>query len=107
MKLKGKVVLCGLFIFCSCNQQTKQKGNGHYQIRIYQTGIDQYGYDVNKDSAAFIHQPIIPTIQRNRGFATEQDARKVAELMIYKIENGITPPSVTTQELDSLKIKTD
>ncbi len=37
-------------------------------------------------------------------FATEKDAEKIGRLVIWKIEKGERPPSVTEKELDSLKI---
>jgi hypothetical protein len=39
-----------------------------------------------------------------KGFATREDAEKVANLMLYKVKNGIMPPTVSIEEMDSLKI---
>ena len=48
---------------------------------------------------------MIPAVPGNQGFATESDAKKVGELMLYKIKNKIMPPSIDVRELDSLGIK--
>lgn len=63
-----------------------------------------FGYNIILDDHVFIHQPSIPSIQGNKGFATKVQAEKVAQLVIYKLTHNIMPPSVTTKELDSLGI---
>jgi hypothetical protein len=58
-----------------------------------------WGYDIYEGNAVRIHQPHIPAIEGNRGFDSEADALKIAQLVIYKMENGIVPPAVTKQEM--------
>lgn len=69
--------------------------------------LSGFGYDIYMDSATkpTVHQPNIPAVAGNRGFATEKEARKIGEYVGNKIKNNIMPPSVTTQELDSLGVK--
>lgn len=69
--------------------------------------LSGFGYDIYMDSATkpTVHQPNIPAVAGNRGFATEEEARKIGEYVGNKIKNNIMPPSVTTQELDSLGVK--
>ncbi len=64
-----------------------------------------YGYDVMKEGKVIIRQPTIPAISGNKGFASKEDAEKVGNLMVIKIENGIMPPTISIEDLDSLKIK--
>ena len=64
-----------------------------------------FGYDIEVEGRVYIHQPYIPAIQGNNGFASEADAEKVARLMEYKIKNNILPPTIEIDELDSLEIK--
>ena len=52
-----------------------------------------------------VHQPNIPAVMGNRGFSTEEDAAKTADLVMYKLKNNIMPPSVSVSELDSIGIK--
>jgi hypothetical protein len=52
-----------------------------------------------------VHQPNIPAVMGNRGFASADDAAKTANLVAFKLKNNIMPPSVTTTELDSIGIK--
>lgn len=63
-----------------------------------------WGYNILLDGKLFIRQPSIPSMPGNKGFADEEKAKKVAEFITYKIQNGIMPPSTNKQELDSLGV---
>lgn len=63
-----------------------------------------WGYNILLDGKLFIRQPNIPSIPGNKGFADEEKAKKVAEFITHKIQNGIMPPSTNKQELDSLGV---
>ena len=43
-------------------------------------------------------------MQGNQGFKTSQEAQKVAELVIQKLEKGAFPPTVSEEELGTLGI---
>jgi hypothetical protein len=64
-----------------------------------------YGYSILMDGKMYVHQPHIPAVPGNKGFASVADAKKAGALIKYKVEHHIMPPSVTVEELDSLKIK--
>lgn len=108
--------LFALLILASCNngdeatpdsnQIIKQDStpaalNEFEVITIYVDSIG-WGYDVYVDGTMYIHQPHIPAVPGNKGFKTEEDARIAAGLVIYKLSMGISPPSITPDELDSL-----
>lgn len=63
-----------------------------------------FGYDIYLHDAVLIHQPSRPGLPGNTGFATEEDAMKVAELVIKKIRNNEMPPTVTIEELQELEV---
>ena len=63
-----------------------------------------YGYNILMDGKLYVHQPHIPAVPGNKGFASVADAKKVGVLIKYKVEHHIMPPSVSVEELDSLKI---
>ena len=100
-------MLCSLwFTLPECNHKpNKTAASKKYNSRIYQTEIDQFGYDIYQDSVVIIHQPIIPGLQGNKGFATKDDAQKVANLVVQKMEKGIMPPTISLHELDSVLSK--
>lgn len=76
--------------------------NDRYSFKTFM--VDNYwGYDIYKDSKLFIHQPNIPAMEGNRGFSSEQKAIAVANLTIQKLRQGIMPPTIRIEELDSLK----
>jgi hypothetical protein len=66
--------------------------------------ISGFGYNILIYDAIYVHQPHIPAIPGNRGFNTKEQAKKAAELVVYKIRNNIMPPSLTVEELDSLGV---
>ena len=63
-----------------------------------------FGYDIYVKDQLYIHQPGIPAISENKGFYTADAAQKTAQLVAFKIQNNILPPSVSIQELDSLGV---
>ena len=63
-----------------------------------------FGYDIYVYGSVMVHQPSRPGPPGNAGFATEEDARKVAELVIQKIRNNELPPTVTIEELRELEV---
>lgn len=63
-----------------------------------------FGYNILIDGALFIHQNSIPSLPGNTAFPSQEQAEIVANLVIHKLKNNIMPPSVSKQELDSLKI---
>lgn len=84
--------------------------NAQIDIKVFKndtiknSGISGFGYDIYMYKAMYVHQPSIPAINGNRGFETEEYARKTAELVVYKIKNNIMPPALSPQELDSLGV---
>jgi len=63
-----------------------------------------FGYDVFVDGKLMIHQASIPAMPGNEGFKTQDDAAKVAELVMNKIRKGEMPPTVSTKELQDLHV---
>jgi hypothetical protein len=89
----------------ACKQHTQKPISEKYKSRVFQTELNQFGYDIYQDSTLMIHQPTIPGVQGNKAFSRREEAQRVADLMIYKLNLGITPPAISIKELDSLNIK--
>ena len=62
-----------------------------------------WGYDIYVKGKLFITQDNIPTIKGFKAFKTEDDAKKIGNLMVLKMKQNQTP-NVTEQELDSCNI---
>lgn len=77
-----------------------------YELRIFTNpeASGGFGYDIIANGKPYIHQPHIPAIAGNRGFATEAAAKKAGEFILTKIRKNIMPPSVSKEELDSLGV---
>ena len=78
--------------------------NDGIELKTFQNDNKQWGYDVYLKGKMYLHQTNIPAVQGNNGFQTSRDAEKVANFVIGKIRKGLMPPTITTQELDSLGI---
>jgi hypothetical protein len=68
-------------------------------------GLEGYGFDIYQEGKMMIHQNSIPAIQGNKAFTSEEEAKAVGALMLYRISNGIMPPSISIEDLDSLGVK--
>ncbi len=76
--------------------------NAGFQVALIPASDSTYGYDILMDGRILIHQPHIPALPGNRGFASEEDARRVAEFVVRRMRKNVFPPSVTRDEVDSL-----
>ena len=63
-----------------------------------------FGFEILQGTNPLIIQPHIPAIQGIKGFETKEQAATIGNYMIYKITNGIMPPSISVQDLERLKI---
>jgi len=72
--------------------------------KIIDAPNNTFCYDVYANGRLLIHQSSIPAMPGNEGFKTEQDAEKVAELVIDKIRKGEMPPTVSVEEMKKLKV---
>ncbi len=75
-----------------------------YSFETFETPGAGWGYDIYEYGKLFIHQPHIPAVQGNKGFSSMENAEKTAEFAITKMLKGIVPPSISTEELDSLGV---
>ena len=73
-------------------------------LKITNSEHSGFGFEILQGTSPLIIQPHIPAIQGIKGFETEEQAAIIGNYMIYKINNGIMPPSITVHDLDSLEI---
>lgn len=91
----------GLFLVeCANHPKNETKPavspNVRYEITVSEDG---YGYKIYMAENLYISQPSIPAVAGTAGFENEVDARKIAELAVSKIKQGILPPTITTEEI--------
>ena len=66
-----------------------------------------WGYQILNNDKLYINQPHIPAVAGIKGFSDESKAKITADFMIYKLNNGIFPPTISVEELDSLGVLND
>lgn len=76
-----------------------------YEIYKNEAPLNGFGYCIFINNKKTFNSPTVPAIQGNKPFVTKLDAKKIAELSIYKLKNNIMPPTIYIKELDSLQIK--
>ena len=62
-----------------------------------------WGYDVLMNDSIYIHQQQMPAVQGTRGFSSQQEAEKVANLVVDRIRKKELP-TIYLRDLDSLHI---
>ena len=72
-------------------------------FKTYKT-IQGWGYDIFIKNKLYVHQPNIPAVSKNCGFSKKEFAARTAILVIEKIKRHVLLPSISTFELDSLKV---
>jgi hypothetical protein len=79
--------------------------NSTFKVTVINSIDNTFGYDLFIDGRQYIHQPSVPGLPGNKGFASKEQANSVANLVIKKIKNNMMPPTVTKEELDSLGVR--
>jgi len=100
-----------LFITIAVIWYTQQNASGvaadqpapAFTIQTIVNDDGSFGYNISLDDRILIHQPHIPAVQGVRGFATEQDAKRVAEAVIQKLMRKEIP-SISVEELRELGV---
>jgi len=86
------------------NQKDEASKEDSFSITIIESKSVGYGYQILNNGKVYINQNHIPAIQGNKGFKTKEKAKTTASFIIYKLENGLFPPTITPFELDSLGV---
>ena len=83
-------------------QPIENKNEWHCKVIMTENG--QWGYEVFNGGQKVIGQTIIPGAPGMNGFQSREDAKKVADWVVHKLQTGQFPPSIYTTDLDSLNI---
>ncbi len=110
-------LLCMLLFSCSApsiNQDTSSNGvnkSSHevertkFTYRITASRQGMFGYEIFHNESMIIKQSYIPSIQGLHEFRSKLDAEKLAKLMVSKLSNDEMPPTITVDEIKTLKIQ--
>ncbi|MBG9374777.1 DUF4907 domain-containing protein [Panacibacter sp. DH6] len=103
-----KTLLLSVLLLFACTAITAQQpaAKPAYTYKII-TANGTYGYDIYANKKMLVHQPSVPGMPGNKGFALRKDAVAVAKLVIKKLEQGVMPPTTLKQELEELKVLHD
>lgn len=85
-------------IAVSLNQQSASA----FSIDIY-TVNSGYGYSISKDDKLLIKQDAIPSVEAQMAFCDANDAKRIAQLVVEKLENRENP-RITKTELEQKHI---
>jgi len=86
------------------NNKQQELAGESLSLKITDSEYTGFGFEILQGTSPLIVQPHIPAIQGIKGFETEEQASVIGNYMIYKINHGIMPPSISVQDLDSLDI---
>jgi hypothetical protein len=85
-------------------QLAADMAKAHIEYFVINVPENQFGYYIMIDGKMYIEQKSIPAVQGNNGFATKDDAEKIAKLAIEKIRQGEMPPTISVDELKELGV---
>lgn len=74
-----------------------------YSTVVFANVEQGFGYAIYNGDKKIIFQPYIPSVDGTLGFQTVNEAKKVASLVISKLEKGKSPV-ITKNELAALNI---
>lgn len=75
-----------------------------YKLKVIGSNNDGWGYEIHKQHKLFIYQPTIPAVGENKKFISYDEASKVGGLVLKKLSARDGLPTISIEELDSLKI---
>lgn len=101
--LTNTLLLCILIADIISLQAQNSTSQGKLTYQVFENKDKSFGYKILRDGKPMINQESIPAVPGNNGFPKMQQAEKMANLVIQKINQGIMPPTVSVAEVDSIK----
>jgi hypothetical protein len=78
--------------------------NDSYSSKITFDENTGWGYQIFKGAKLLINQNHIPAIQGMKGFSSKEKAQKTVDYIMAELKEGIFPPTITPEILDSLNV---
>ena len=69
-----------------------------YSRKIFKAEKGQWGYNILLKDSIIIHQDIRPAVAGTEGFKSKEDAEMIADLIVAKFENNLSP-AVTPEQV--------
>ena len=109
-KLIFSILNIFLFSFISCKENIKESckdeinitQKASYKINTFKNKDSSWSYDIIKNNKIIIHQTIVPALDGNVNFRTQEEAFSLAKLVVEKLNRNIFPPSLTIEEVKSV-----
>jgi len=105
------ILAIGLVLFMHYHyQRRKQQELRHEYINLQSKPIQSpygWGYEILVNGKLYIHQEFIPAIAGKKGFASKDEALRVADRVMDKIRNKQIPPALNLQDLVELGVVKD
>ncbi|MBD2753991.1 DUF4907 domain-containing protein [Spirosoma validum] len=79
------------------------RNSSPYQVEVFATSTG-WGYDILNNGNPFIHQPTVPGQAGTVGFASQEQARRVGERVVEKLQETKALPTLTNDELRQLGV---
>lgn len=111
-----RILFIIFLLFSSCSSQENNTlsspesertvtENDNFTATPFYTDSIGWGYEIKENGKVVIIQKHIPAIQGMNGFKTEEDAQRVGNLIVQKLNNNIFPPTIQVEELEQLGIE--
>lgn len=102
--MRYKLLLVFLAVVsCAGAQNPGNVGRGTFAYTVFESPDHTWGYDIYQGKQKVIHQPNIPGMAGNQGFASRKNALATARLAMTKIKRGEMPPTISIKELKQIK----
>ena len=106
VQLGWLLFLCTILNYSACKKTEENPSQPEvtYAVKTFQADSEGWGYDIYASDKLFIHQQYVPVISGNQSFRNESDALRTANLVIRKLREHVIPPTLSSQEIDSLNV---
>lgn len=104
MLIRLLLVLLLVVLAATTAYQVYFRRQNQYQVRVIRNP-NGWGYDILNNGKPFIHQPTIPGTPGMVAFPSQEQARRVGERVVEKIEQTEALPTLTNEELRQLGVK--
>jgi len=90
--LTNSIAIISILSLLGCKTKTSSSHEGEVFVNIKTIRVPGgWGYQLYVDTTLYIDQPFIPVISGHQPFATEEDAKKVAHLVLDRVSKQETP----------------